>query len=541
MPRFEERICPACGLTCSPLLRACPACKHTFVSGADTAAAAPPAIDAAPDPAAGRPRVALKKPGAASAPPAAALPPGPSPPAQSEPVRLVKPSHGREPSRPAVPPVTPSPPARGVTVPMSPHEAALAVAGSAAQKAAAKGRVPATAPQAPVSPGLAPLTPRVDSRRSGGGKGALFGGLAAVVIGVVTVVVWSASGNGNDPEYKPLPLPSPSATVLQDPAPPSDTPPVPAPSSRPTSPGSAAPSKREEADGWIPAEAMEAVTTASLHAEPDTDPLCTAPASPIQIGKAFGVELEKELREATKVTDEEESRIGKRLETALPRDRSFAGKWDLPADVARYGRYLNDLIAHIARGRSRRGIDYRVHVVRRPEFNAGALPGGVLMINTGALEGSDAVHDEAELVAVLGHEIAHVEKRHTIAAYQYAKALFGEDADAAIAMKILTTPISSQYEMEADDDGLRLAVEAQYDPQGAVDLWRRMARKERPASGGILGEALDDLLRSHPRAPVRACNAMKKVLWAHDAARWTRLYDGRTNLQSLVIGPKKAY
>lgn len=294
--------------------------------------------------------------------------------------------------------------------------------------------------------------------------------------------------------------------------------------------------------GWIPDSATEATSAADLRASPESDPLCQDKGSPIDVGKALAISIEKELRESTKVTDAEEIRIGKHLESAAAKERSFAGKWDLPDDVRTYGKYLGGLVQHIAKGRARTGIPYRVHVVRRPEFNAAALPGGVLMVYTGLLEGPQAVRDEAELSAVLGHEIAHVEKRHTIAAYQYAKAILGSTADnGAIAMKVLTMPLSSERELEADDHGLELAVKAQYDPQGAVNLWRRRAQSERPSFANPLGDILDTLLRSHPRASVRACRAMNKVRWAHDHSPWDRLYDGKTSFRNRVMGPTKAY
>lgn len=294
--------------------------------------------------------------------------------------------------------------------------------------------------------------------------------------------------------------------------------------------------------GWVPDGAAEATEASSLHANPQGDPLCSQAPSPLDIGKAFAVSLERELRESTKISDDEESRIGKRLEAGAAKDKSFAGRWDLPSDVQTYGKYLGGLVQHLAKKKARAGIHYRVHVVRRPEFNAAALPGGALMVYTGLLEGPAAVHDEAELAAVLGHEIAHVEKRHTIAAYQYAKAILGNNADdGLVAIKILSTPLSSEHELEADEHGLELAVKGQYDPQGAVNLWRRRAASEPGGPLGGMEQVLDQLIRSHPRAAVRACRAMSKVSWAHDHSPWDRLYDGRSNLHARIMGPSRTY
>jgi len=461
------------------------------------------------------------------------------------------------------PPIATSPaPATNawVTTPMDPLHVARVQADSN-PGAAHRGTAPATVPihparSAPAAPPpiVAPPPPRSSSQR-GAGRTLPIIALIGLLAAGATVAVLS-SKTSDDPEPQPIPMPAPSTTLVaqDDPSgpptgrstPPGDPSPRTNPSTAPSDPTAptttaTAPSGSPRQLGWIPASATEATETTALTADPTGDPLCRNSETLVNFGQAVAVTMEKEMREATKISDEEESRIGKRLEIAIAKDKSYAGKWDLPADVKKYGEYVGGLVRHIARGQRRAGITYRIHLARRSEFNAAALPGGVLLIHTGALEGSDAVHDEAELVAVLGHEIAHVEKRHTIAAYQYAKALFGDDAEAQIAMKIITMPISSQYEHEADERGLELAVEAQYDPQAAVNLWRRRARTESAAPGGLLGSILDGLMRSHPRAPLRACRAMKRVLWARDNAPWTRVYDGKTNLGTHIIGPQQTY
>ncbi len=294
--------------------------------------------------------------------------------------------------------------------------------------------------------------------------------------------------------------------------------------------------------GWIPPSAREATETARLRADPDHDPLCASPPSVVEQGKSAAVGLERELRSATKISDAEESAIGARMERALPNEPSFRGNWDRDEDVRRYGLYLGALVKFLAPQSRRPGIVYRVHVVHRPEFNAAALPGGLLMVYTGLLESDDRVRDEAEAVGVLGHEINHVEKRHTIAAYQYAKVLLGDTSDeAAIAVRMLAIPLSSEWEYEADDGGILMGIEAQYDPQAVVNLWRRHAGSRGDRQGGVLGQ-LGSLIATHPPPARRACKAMARVDWARENARCDRLYDGRTNLeQHDRTGPEHAY
>ena len=521
MPRPNpDRVCPSCNEACSPLLRACPSCKQVFgaEAPADAGGATPPA----------RARVELHKPryeGAAASPPAISSPiaplPTPAPDAQAlvrAPTVAAAPAHVRE---ALGPPAAPNAPQQGATVAMAPY--AMEVA-----RAASGGGAPAS-PHRHDPAALVPLPPRPPSpaRRIGAGTWAAVGLAAVMVLGLGGAAVRKMLPE-DEATVTSLPLPvPPTATVAPDPV-------VAAATSTATA-ATAAPC------GWIPPEATEARAVSTLHADPQRDPLCRDRDPLVNAGKAVAVSLERELREATKLTDDEESQVGDRLERGLARRGPLAGKIDLRADVRKYGDYLNDVVQHLARGSKRKGIRYRAHIVRRPEFNAGALPGGALLVFTGLLEGAEAVRDEAELVAVLSHEIAHVEKRHPIAAYQYARAMLGKGADdGMIAVKILTTPLSSEHEHEADDHGLELAVAAQYDPLAAVNLWRRRAARERPGPGGLL-DGVDAVLRSHPRASARACRAMNRVVWARDHAPCPLLYDGQSNFKARVMGPKQPY
>ena len=53
----------------------------------------------------------------------------------------------------------------------------------------------------------------------------------------------------------------------------------------------------------------------------------------------------------------------------------------------------------------RKGVDYRFYILNSKHINAMAVPGGYIYITKGMLEKLD---NEAQLAAVLGHEIAHV-------------------------------------------------------------------------------------------------------------------------------------
>lgn len=57
----------------------------------------------------------------------------------------------------------------------------------------------------------------------------------------------------------------------------------------------------------------------------------------------------------------------------------------------------------------------RIYVVRDASFNASMAPNGLMLVNTGLLA---RLHSEAELGAILGHEFAHFELRHSLAAFR---------------------------------------------------------------------------------------------------------------------------
>jgi predicted Zn-dependent protease len=132
---------------------------------------------------------------------------------------------------------------------------------------------------------------------------------------------------------------------------------------------------------------------------------------------------------------------------------------------------------------------WEVNVITSKELNAWCMPGGKIAVYTGLL---DKLHPtDAELAAVLGHEIAHALREHgreraseqlaTAAAISIAGALLGApsgstDLAAVVADVTISRPNSRTHETEADRMGVELAARAGYDPYAAVTLWQKMAR-----------------------------------------------------------------
>ena len=155
---------------------------------------------------------------------------------------------------------------------------------------------------------------------------------------------------------------------------------------------------------------------------------------------------------------------------------------------------------------TRPALKWEFIVLDTDGVNAFAAPGGIVHITRGAL---GLIKSEGELAGVLGHEVAHVTKKHTINAIKKSKT-FSLAADVA--------PGSSQYisalagaayqnivekgfdrgdEEDADQEGIRLANKAGYAPNGLATFLTKLAdrNKSEPERNGLFA--------SHPETQGR--------------------------------------
>ncbi|MGE0652309.1 MAG: M48 family metallopeptidase [Alphaproteobacteria bacterium] len=132
--------------------------------------------------------------------------------------------------------------------------------------------------------------------------------------------------------------------------------------------------------------------------------------------------------------------------------------------------------------------------------NAFALPGGKVGVHTGLFK---VTENDAQLAAVLGHEIAHVTVRHSAERISQqmvvqgglvgiGAAAGGEYVNLAKTAATLgvVLPFSRKQESEADQVGLRYMAEAGYDPRAAVKLWQNFAKAG--------GDRAPTFLSTHP-------------------------------------------
>jgi predicted Zn-dependent protease len=159
-------------------------------------------------------------------------------------------------------------------------------------------------------------------------------------------------------------------------------------------------------------------------------------------------------------------------------------------------RYINVLGDSIARLTSRKDLDWHFFIVDAQEVNAFAVPGGFVYINRGLIQRADQMD---EIAGVLGHEIGHVVKRHTVKQMEKA-----QGANVGVTLACILTSIcnsqvagaainiaggavfarfSRQDEAEADDEGFNNVVRAGISPAGMVTMFQKLLdeRKSRPA------------------------------------------------------------
>lgn len=186
---------------------------------------------------------------------------------------------------------------------------------------------------------------------------------------------------------------------------------------------------------------------------------------------------------------------------------------DLTAYVERVGQRLA--------GVSGVALPYEFVVLNNSTPNAWALPGGKIAVNRGLLV---ALTNEAELAAVLGHEIAHAAARHGAQRLQREQVLQVVLAGAAAGMSdsvladetlggaelvagLLTQKYSRDAERQADAYGIRFMAAAGYDPRGAVTLQETFLQ----LAGEQRMDWMQGLLASHPASAERLANNRQMV------------------------------
>ena len=145
--------------------------------------------------------------------------------------------------------------------------------------------------------------------------------------------------------------------------------------------------------------------------------------------------------------------------------------------------YVNSVGQTMARYAGRPNLDWQFAVVNSDQINAFAVPGGYVYLTQGLLF---RMGNEAQLAGVLGHEAAHVARRHTakqvgrtrttaigstvvgVVGGLFGYGWVGDVTSAAAGLSNLS--YGRDQEREADMEGLSYMTQAGYNPQGLVQL-----------------------------------------------------------------------
>lgn len=208
------------------------------------------------------------------------------------------------------------------------------------------------------------------------------------------------------------------------------------------------------------------------------------------------------------VSQSQEINIGR--ENYLPSIQSQGGPYVVDKTLSQY---VDSVAQGLARVSDRPDLPYEFVVLNNGVPNAWALPGGKIAVNRGLLL---QLNNEAELAAVLSHEIVHAAARHGAKSMERGMLLQAgivglgvatneqDNADmivgaAALGSQLISQKYGRDAELEADKYGMKYMAKAGYDPAAAVELQKTFVK----LSKGKESNWLQGLFASHPPSQER--------------------------------------
>ncbi len=167
-------------------------------------------------------------------------------------------------------------------------------------------------------------------------------------------------------------------------------------------------------------------------------------------------------------------------------------------------------------------LDYVFTIIDSPDINAFALPGGFVYVNRGLLT---YLNSEAQLAAVLGHEIGHVTARHAVRQQTAARSanaasialIFATGVDMRETTSLISGALISGYgrdmELEADSLGAEYLSKAGYDPLAMVQVIEVLKNHEdfTKRTSNRTAVSYHGLFASHPRNDKRLQEVVGKA------------------------------
>jgi predicted Zn-dependent protease len=202
--------------------------------------------------------------------------------------------------------------------------------------------------------------------------------------------------------------------------------------------------------------------------------------------------------------------------------------------------YVQEVGGRLARESERPNLPWSFRVVDDPTPNAFALPGGFIFLTRGMM---DVMDSEAELAAVLGHEIGHVTARHSVTQisrgqlaqlglglgsifFPSAAQSFGGLAQTG--MQLLFLSYGRDAERQADELGFRYALREGFEVREMDDIFATLLRIGQAAGR----REIPSWLASHPAEPERIAAAQARA----DTVTRTPLQVGRNEYLARING-----
>jgi len=163
-------------------------------------------------------------------------------------------------------------------------------------------------------------------------------------------------------------------------------------------------------------------------------------------------------------------------------------------------------------------VPFTIKVVDSDEINAFALPGGFFYVDSGLILAAD---NEAELVGVMAHEIAHVAACHAARENTRSQLMnlasvplifvgggigYAVRNAAGLGMPLTFLKFTRGFESEADYLGLEYMYKAGYDPQAFTAFFEKVQNLEKQKTGRVA-----KAFSTHPQTPDRIAKSQAEI------------------------------
>lgn len=201
------------------------------------------------------------------------------------------------------------------------------------------------------------------------------------------------------------------------------------------------------------------------------------------------------------ISDKEEVALGKQINEQL-----IGQQFQLYNDESA-NRYVDRIGQRLARNSTRPDLPYTFQVVQDKNINAFATAGGFVYVTTGLL---NAVDNEAQLAAVIAHEIGHIAERHTIdqmqqtAIAQGVATAAGVDSSTLVQIGVelaLNRPRSREAEYEADRLAVQNLARTNYPQVAMINFLEKLRSQSSPPT----------FLSTHPATGDRIARLQKII------------------------------